>query len=76
MRLVFGQPVRQTVDDNGNTVFTVKIETPAFSAESVTQAAAVARLKESIKEPFTVSRMIPVYDTMGALAAYSIWIER
>lgn len=76
MRVTSSQPVRQTSDDNGNLVFTVKVETPAFSAENVTQAAAVDKLKQSLGIPFTISRMEPVYDTMGGLVAYSIWIER
>jgi hypothetical protein len=45
MRVTTGEQVRRTVDESGNTVFTVKIETPPFSAEEVTQAAAVGQLK-------------------------------
>ena len=69
------EAVHQSVDDNGNTVFTVKIETPAFSPQEVTQKAAVDRLKGSLGTEFTVSKMQPLYDTTGALVAYSIWIE-
>jgi hypothetical protein len=76
MRITSGQPVRQSSDDNGNLVFTVQIETPAFSGEDVNQAAAVNRLKKFLGIPFKISRMVPVYDTMGGLIAYSIWIER
>ena len=76
MRVRRDQPVRQSRDDNGNTVFTVQIETPVFSAHSVTEAAAVSRLQQSLGGPFTVSKMIPVYSGMGGLIAYAIWIER
>ena len=76
MRLDGNQPVRQSVDDNGNPVFTVKTESSVFSTESVTRAAAEESLKGFIGQPFKVVRMLPVHDTTGALVAYSIWIER
>lgn len=76
MRIDGSQPVRQTVDDNGNTVFTVQIETRAFSAQNVTQSAAVERLTKFVGAPVKVSRMVPVYNTIGGLIAYSIWIDR
>jgi hypothetical protein len=61
------QPVRQTRDDDGHTVYTVKVNT---------EQAAVDRLKALLGKPVTISRSEPVYDTMGALVAYSVWIER
>jgi hypothetical protein len=73
---VSGEPVHQTRDDNGNTVYTVKVETPVFSAANVTEQAAVERLKQSLGAPFTISSMQPVYDSKGALVSYAIWIER
>jgi hypothetical protein len=68
--------VHQTTDDNGNTVFTVKVETPAFSTEDVNREAARGVLKQTLGSDFTVSKMQPLYDTTGALTAYAIWIER
>jgi hypothetical protein len=76
MRIDRNQPVRQTADDNGNPVFTVQIETPAFSSPNVTESAAVDRLSKYLGAPVKVSRKVPVYSTMGSLIAYSIWIER
>ena len=76
MRIDGSRPVRQTVDDNGNTVFTVQLETPAFSGQNVTQSAAVDRLTKSLGAPVKVARMVPIYNTLGGLIAYSIWIER
>ncbi len=70
------EPIHETTDDSGNTVFTVKVETPAFSTEQVNRAAALDALRASVGTQFTVSRMEPLYDTRGALIAYSIWIER
>jgi hypothetical protein len=61
------ESIRQTSDDDGHTVFTVKLKT---------EQAAVARLKASLGEPVTISRTAPVYDAGGALVAYSIWVER
>jgi hypothetical protein len=67
MRIPGDQPIRQTSDDDGHTVFTVKV---------ITEQAAVDRLKASLGKPVTVSRAEPVYDATGALVAYSIWLER
>ena len=76
MRISSGETVRQTTDNDGNTVFTVKVDTAAFTATEVTQKAAVDRLKETLNAPIRISRMLPVYDTRGLLTAYSIWVER
>jgi hypothetical protein len=76
MKIDRNQLVRQTTDDNGNKVFTVQIETPAFSAHDVTESAAVDSLTKSLGTPVKVSKIVPVHDTMGGLIAYSIWLER
>jgi len=73
---IFPEVVHQTTDDNGNTVFTVKVQTPAFSTEEVNREAAEGVLKGYLGADFKVSKMQPLYDTTGALIAYSIWIER
>ena len=62
-----GDSIRQTSDDDGRTVFTVKVRT---------EADAVHMLKAALGEAITISRAEPVYDTAGALVAYSIWVER
>ena len=61
---------------NGKTVFTVKVSTPVFSTDEVNREAALGVLRGSLGSDFTVSKMQPLYDTTGALVAYSIWIER
>lgn len=76
MRIPPDHTVRTSSDDNGNTFFTVPVDSTLFAAAEVTEQAAVDRLKETLGGPFTISRMQPVYDTKGALVAYSIWIER
>lgn len=76
MRVSSNEPVRQTSDDDGHTVFTVKVDAAAFTAAKITEQAAVDRLKTKLGGTFTVARMQPVYDTTGALVAYAIWIER
>jgi hypothetical protein len=67
MRIPVDQAIRQTSDDDGHTVFTVKVNT---------EQAAVDRLKTMLGKSVTISRAEPVYDATGALVAYSIWIER
>ena len=69
-------PAKRTSDNDGNTVFTVKVDTATFSATEVTQKAAIDRLKQALDIPIEVSRMLPVYDTRGMLVAYSIWVEK
>jgi len=67
MRIPEGQLIRQTSDDEGHTVYTVKVNT---------EQAAVDQLKTLLGMPVTVARSEPVYDTTGSLVAYSIWIVR
>ena len=67
MRIPDDQLIRHTSDDDGRTVYTVKINS---------EQAAIDRLKTLLGEPVTISRSEPVYDSTGALVAYSIWIER
>ena len=67
MRIPEDQAIRQTSDDDGHTVFTVKVNT---------EQAAIDRLQTLLGKPVTISRTEPVYDTTGALVAYSLWIER
>ena len=74
MRVPNGQAIRQTSYDAGHTVFTVKVDNAVF-ARKATEEAAIDRLKAILGAPFTVSRAEPVYDTVGVLVAYSIWIE-
>ena len=76
MRIPQNQIIRQTSDDQGHTVFTVKVEHTVFSGPKTTEKAAVERLKAWLGVPVTVSHAEPVYDTTGVLAAYSIWVER
>ena len=61
------QFIRQTSDDDGRTVYTVKVNT---------EQAAIDRLQALLGKPVTVARTEPVYDTTGSLVAYSIWIAR
>ena len=76
MRLPVVQDIRSTSDNNGNTVFTVKVRASPLSEKQELEQVAVDRLKEFVDSPFIVSRMEPVYDTTGLLVAYSIWVVR
>jgi len=75
MRLT-GDPVHQSVDDNGNTVYTVKVDSPsAGSVDEMTQSA-LSRLKEAVGRDTRVMRTQRLYDTTGVLVAVSFWVER
>jgi hypothetical protein len=67
MRIPDDQTIRQTSDDDGHTVYTIKVNT---------QQGAIDRLQNLLGKPVTISRSVPVYDTTGALVAYSFWIEK
>ncbi len=75
MRIVKDQPIRRTTDKNGNLVYTVQVNMPAFTPALAAEKAALDRLHDSIHEKFTVTRTVPVFDTTGVLVAYSIWID-
>ena len=75
MKIDKNEPVRRTVDDNGNTVYTVQINMPAFTPTSEAEKAAKERLHEAVHDKFEVSRSVPIYDSKGAVIAYSIWID-
>jgi hypothetical protein len=62
------QAIRQTRDDDGKLVWTVP--------DVKTEQDAVERLKAALGEAVIVSRTEPVYDTEGALVAYSIWVAK
>jgi hypothetical protein len=62
-----GQDIRQARDDEGKTVWQVRVKT---------EQDAIDRLKASLGQAVTISRMEPVYDATGTLVAYSIWVER
>jgi hypothetical protein len=67
MRIPDDQTIRQTSDDDGHTVYTIKVNT---------EQGAIDRLQNLLGKHVTISRSEPVYDTTGVLVAYSIWIER
>ena len=67
MRVPENQIIRQTRDDDGRTVYTVKVNT---------EQAAIDHLQTMLGKPVTISRSQPVYDTTGVLVAYSIWIAK
>lgn len=67
MRVPANQIIRQTRDDDGRTVYTVKVNT---------EQEAIDHLQTMLGQPVTISRSEPVYDTTGVLVAYSIWIAK
>src|SRR5262245_15221634 len=65
---VLSDPVRQSHDDDGNPVFTVKLQTGVFPTDDeVTRQAALKSLAETLKlkMPVPASKIEPVHDTTG-----------
>ena len=56
--------VERTRDDNGNVVYTVKVNTPVFTPASTVEKEAVARLHQLVHADFEISRTVPVYDSI------------
>ena len=75
MRVEKDVPVRRNVDDNGNVVYTVQVNVPMFTSESVAEKTAIDRLRDAVQEKFSVSHTVPIIDSTGMIIAYSIWIE-
>lgn len=69
------EAVRQTKDDDGNTVFVVKVNTPTFKADRAAEKVAVEQLSEFMRRKFEISRMEPIYSATGTLVAFSIWVD-
>ena len=66
-RVSSDQTIRQINDDDGKQVLRVEVKT---------EQDAVDRVKASLGEAVTISRTTPVYDSTGALVAYSVWVVR
>ena len=75
MRIDQNEPVRRTKDNNGNIVYTVQVNSSAFTPASMAEKAAIDLLHEVVRENFAIAKTEPVYDSMGALIAFSIWID-
>ena len=65
---LYDQAIRPIRDDDGRLGYKVD--------NAKTEQDAVQRLKAALGEAVIVSRTEPVYDTEGALVAYSIWVSR
>jgi hypothetical protein len=76
MRPPRDEVVRESTDDYGQTVYTVRIETPLFASDETQLKAAMEELRKFIAGAFTVLKTQPIYDTAGMPRAYAIWIER
>ena len=74
MRLDKDTTVRRGVDDNGEVVYTVQVNASLFTPASESEKAAIDRLHQAVHEKFSISHSVPVYDSVGAVIAYSIWI--
>src|SRR5436190_1443485 len=60
MRVDQKEPVSRYQDNNGNTVYTVQVSTPAFTPAAAVEKAAEDRLREVIHEKFEITKAIPV----------------
>ena len=77
-RLSGSNEVRLTHDDDGNTVYTVKISRLKFpgSFEELEEEAR-EKLRSSLNlETLEINRAEPVEDSRGVVAAFAFWVEK
>jgi hypothetical protein len=76
MKLSGPAQVRRAMDDEQNTVYTVKVERSLFSSDpAVSLDAALKLLRAAVGRPIQTTLSKPLYDTMGRLNAYAIWVK-
>jgi hypothetical protein len=77
MRVLYNEPVRTTIDKNGNTILTVKLEKPVFFDGEGARRAATTAAERFLGRPMdNAPRMHPIHDWTGHLVAYAVWVER
>jgi hypothetical protein len=76
MKVSATESVHKTVDNNGNPVFTVKLDTPHFLDTVEVREATREMLEQSLAKPVNVSRWQPIRDWTGRVIAYAIWKEK
>jgi len=73
------ESVRKTVDKNGNTIFTVKLDAPHFLDSDELREATREMLQQKLEKPVRLlprERMQPLRDWTGRVIAYAIWKEK
>jgi len=77
MRISGLEDLRVIVDDDGNQVYTVKVERSSFGVtDADMEIAARERLRDYLQSEDTLNiyRVEPVENTWGSLEAYSFWL--
>jgi hypothetical protein len=76
MKVSATESVHKTVDNNGNTVFTVKLDTPHFLDTVEVREATREMLQQSLGKPVGNGRVQPIRNWTGRVIAYAIWKEK
>jgi hypothetical protein len=77
MRVSEGERIHRTVDRNGNSILTVKLEKPVFFDSEGARKAATKSAEQYLGRPVGDSpRMEPIHDWTGHLVGYAVWVER
>ena len=81
MRLGGDDPIQSNRDDDGDMVYTVKVNVAFGADKGEVEKAARGRLRtfldaDDAVDVFEVDRVEPVYNIRGGLAAYSFWVEQ
>jgi hypothetical protein len=75
MRVFASDPEVKKTIENGNEVFTVKLDSAVFWDNEANRASALQSLEQYLKAPVKMISVKPVYTTTGMTIAYAIWIE-
>jgi hypothetical protein len=76
MKVPSAGTLRATPDRSGNTIFTVRLETPSFLDTDGTRTMATGMLEKSLGISVHPTRIQPIRDWTGRLTGYAIWKEK
>jgi|SRR5436190_14588762 len=76
MKVPAGDSLRATPDRSGNTIYTVRLETPLFLDTDESQKMATDMLERSLGIPVHRTRIQAIRDWTGRLIGYAIWKEK
>jgi hypothetical protein len=76
MKVPATESVHRTVDNSGNTIYTIKLDSPRFFDTDAVRDGAVDMLQHALGAPVRRLRVQPLRDWSGRVVAYAIWKEK
>ena len=76
MRVSGSGSVHATLDRNGNTVFTARLDSPVFIDSPEARTLAIGKVQEYLGHPVRAANFQAIRNRAGRLIAYAIWKEK